>query len=112
MVNKKEAVLDNAFGALSSPVRRAMLSRLSQGEATVSELASAHEISLPGISKHVRVLENAGLIRREKRGREYHCRIKPAPMREAVAWLAQHQHFWEQQFDALDNFLAEGGADD
>lgn len=89
-----------------------MLARLAQGEATVGELASAHEISLPAISKHVRVLEAAGLVQGEKRGREYHCRIQPAPMREAAAWLAQHQHFWERQFDALDNFLAEDNEND
>jgi DNA-binding transcriptional ArsR family regulator len=111
MVNYRDTVLDNAFAALSSPVRRAILARLSQGEATVGELATPHDISLPAISKHVSVLVDAGLVLREKRGREYHCRLQPDPMREAVAWLAQHQHFWEQQFDALDNFLSEDGED-
>ena len=89
-----------------------MLARLSMGEATVSELASAHKISIPGISKHVRVLENAGLVHREKRGREYYCRIKPATMREAATWLVRLQHFREQQLDALDNFLVQDGANE
>ena len=102
-----QAGLDATFSALSDPTRRAMLSRLSRGEATVTSLAAPFDISLPAISKHLRVLERAGLIHREKRGRVHRLRLKAEPMRKASEWLDFHQRFWEEGFDALARYLDE-----
>ncbi len=84
-----------------------MLSRLSRGEATVTSLAAPFDISLPAISKHLRVLERAGLIRREKRGRVHRLSLKAEAMKEASEWLDFHQRFWEEGFDALARYLDE-----
>ncbi|MEM9360769.1 MAG: metalloregulator ArsR/SmtB family transcription factor [Pseudomonadota bacterium] len=98
--------LDRAFGALADPTRRAMLSKLGHGETcTVSELAEPFDMSLPAAMKHIAVLENAGLLLREKTGRTVHCRFNPAPMREAMDWLEQTQKFWEKRLDALADFV-------
>ena len=102
-----QASLDATFSALSDPTRRAILSRLSRGEATVTGLAAPFDISLPAVSKHLRVLERAGLIRREKRGRVHRLRLEAEPMREASEWLDFHQRFWEEGFDALARYLDE-----
>ena len=99
------ATLDATFSALSDPTRRAIVARLAAGEATVGELASPFRISLPAISKHLRVLEDAGLLAREKIGRTHHCRLNAAPLRDATAWLMRYRQFWEDQFDALEAFL-------
>ena len=101
------ADLDATFSALSDPTRRAILSRLSRGEATVTGLAAPFDISLPAVSKHLRVLERAGLIHREKRGRVHRLSLKAEPMREASEWLDFHQRFWEEGFDALTRYLDE-----
>src|SRR5438552_3127991 len=99
------ATLDCVFGALSDNTRRAILARLAQGEATVSELAEPFNVSLPAVSKHLRVLESAGLLRREIDGRVHRCRLSPQPMQEAARWIEHYRAFWEEQFDALAKFL-------
>jgi DNA-binding transcriptional ArsR family regulator len=105
MVNYSTAALDATFGALSDPTRRAILARLAQGEAMVTELAEPFRVSLPAISKHVRVLEAAGLLEREVDGRVHRCRLAGQPMRNAAAWIEQYRAFWEVQFDALAKYL-------
>ncbi len=107
MVNYSAQTLDRTFSALSDSTRRAILARLARGEATISELASPFEMSLPAISKHVRVLESAGLLTRRKRGREHHCRLSPGALRGAAEWLAFYRQFWELRLDDLADYLAE-----
>jgi DNA-binding transcriptional ArsR family regulator len=104
MVNYSTA-LDITFTALSSPVRRGMLARLAQGWATVGELAQPFRISAPAITKHLRILERAGLIQREVRGREHYLRLVSSPMQSAAEWLADYQVFWNAQFESLADFL-------
>ncbi|HKN76463.1 MAG TPA: metalloregulator ArsR/SmtB family transcription factor [Candidatus Acidoferrum sp.] len=105
MVNYSTAPLDATFGALSDPTRRAILARLARGEAMVTELAEPFRVSLPAISKHVRVLESAGLLQREIDGRVHRCRLIAQPMKNAAAWIEQYRAFWELQFDALAKYL-------
>jgi DNA-binding transcriptional ArsR family regulator len=105
MVNYSTEALDATFGALANPTRRAILARLAQGEAMVTELAEPFRVSLPAISKHVRVLEAAGLLEREVDGRVHRCRLATQPMKNAAAWIAQYRVFWELQFDALAKYL-------
>jgi len=105
MVNSSPAQLDRVFHALSDPTRRAMLARLSKGEATVSTLAAPFQTSLPAISKHLRVLEEAGLVKRDVRGREHHCSLEPRPLKTAAEWIEYHQRFWETRLDALEDLL-------
>ncbi|MCI4660784.1 MAG: metalloregulator ArsR/SmtB family transcription factor [Neomegalonema sp.] len=97
--------LDPIFAALSDPTRRAILSRLSEGEAALSALAEPFEMSQTAVSKHVRVLEHAGLVSIEKQGRTRYCRLNAAPMREAADWLSTYQQFWQDQFMALAEHL-------
>ncbi len=99
------AVLNKTFSALADPTRRAILSRLAQGESSVGELAAPFEMSWPAISKHLRVLEDAGLMKRERDGRVHRCRLEPTPMKDAAEWIAFYRRFWEGQLDALANFL-------
>lgn len=105
MVNYSQARPDPVFAALSDPTRRAILAQLAQGEACVSELAGPHQMSLPAISKHLTVLEKAGLIAKRKTGRTVHCRLDPAPLKHAADWLADYERFWTDQFDALEDYL-------
>jgi len=105
MVNYSTAPLDATFGALADPTRRAILARLRQGEAMVTELAKPFRVSLPAISKHVRILESAGLLEREINGRVHRCRLAAEPMKNAAAWIEQYRSFWESQFDALAKYL-------
>jgi DNA-binding transcriptional ArsR family regulator len=105
MVNYSTAALDATFGALADPTRRAILARLAQGEAMVTELAEPFRVSLPAISKHVRVLEAAGLLEREVHGRVHRCKLAVQPMKNAAAWIEQYRAFWELQFDALAKYL-------
>jgi DNA-binding transcriptional ArsR family regulator len=102
----KSERLDATFGALSDPTRRAIVARLTRGEATVGELAEPFEISLPAISKHLTVLEDAGLLVRSREGRTRRCRLVEAPMREALEWIAGYGGFWEGQLDSLERLLA------
>jgi DNA-binding transcriptional ArsR family regulator len=99
--------LDATFGALSDPTRRAIVERLARGEASVGELAEPFDVSLPAISKHLTVLEEAGLIVRAKDGRTRRCRLIDAPMGEALEWIATYGRFWEGQLDSLERFLTE-----
>jgi len=107
MVNYSYNSLDKTFAALADPTRRAILARLARGEASVTELAEPFNISLPAISKHLRVLEKAGLLAREREGRVHRCRLVVEPMEDAAEWIAFYQRFWEGQFDALADYLNE-----
>ena len=99
------AELDGTFSALADPTRRAILARLAGGEATVSELAEPFAMSLPAVSKHLKVLERAGLIVRGRNAQWRPCRLAPAQLAEASAWLEQYRQFWEGSFDRLDAHL-------
>ncbi|HSR63425.1 MAG TPA: metalloregulator ArsR/SmtB family transcription factor [Gammaproteobacteria bacterium] len=105
MVNYKDATLDKVFTALSDSTRRHVLASLSEGSLSVSELAGPHDMSLPGFMKHLRVLEEAGLIALAKEGRVVRCTISAKPMQQAVTWLVKYQRFWNARLDALDHFL-------
>ncbi len=105
MVNYMSAQLDLTFSALGDPTRRAIIQRLASGRATVKELARPFRISLPAISKHLKILEQAGLLTRTKEGRTHHCELNTIPLKEANEWIAWHQQFWEQRFDALEHYL-------
>ena len=98
-------MLDRIFRALGDRTRRDMLRRLADGDRTVGELAEPCDMSLAAASKHVRVLERAGLVRRTVRGRTHHCRLAAARLSEAQRWLAFYQRFWTARFDALDRML-------
>ena len=97
--------LDRTFAALADSTRRALLTRLQSGPATVSDLAVPFEMSLAAVSKHLRVLENAGLVRRAVVGREHHLRLNAKPLRAAAAWTTDYREFWEQHLDALAELL-------
>ena len=97
--------LDRTFGALSDPTRRAILARLAAGEATVGELAAPFDISLPAISRHLRVLEAAALIEREREGRRQRCRLAPRALADAHGWLEHYRRFWSGAFDRLEAHL-------
>lgn len=107
MVNYYPDDLDHTFAALADPTRRAILARLASGEASVGELAAPFEMSLPAVSKHLRVLVRAGLLAQTKDGRVRRCRLVPDPLREAQDWIDHYRRFWEQQFDALESYLQE-----
>ncbi len=108
MVEYSVARLDRVFHALADPTRRALLARLTKGGATVTELATPFATSLPAVSKHLRVLEDAGLLRRDVRGREHHCSLNPGPLRNAAEWIAFYREFWETRLDALEDMLTGG----
>lgn len=97
--------LSLTLSALADPTRRAILARLTQGEASVGEIAAPFSISQPAISKHLKVLEQAGLIRRGRAAQWRPCRIDPAPLREVADWLETYRRFWDQSFDRLDAYL-------
>jgi DNA-binding transcriptional ArsR family regulator len=105
MVNSSPEQLDTVFFALADPTRRAILVRLAHGEASGTELAQPFSISVPAISKHLRVLEHAELILHRKEGRTHLFRLAARPLREAASWLEYYRQFWETQFDALDTYL-------
>ncbi len=104
--------LSVTFGALADPTRRAILARLASGEATVSELAEPFEVSGPAISKHLKVLERAGLISRGREAQWRPCRLVGAPLKDAADWLEEYRRFWEDSFDRLDDYLRELQAKD
>jgi len=121
MVAQHPASLDRVFHALADPTRRAMLRSLAGGERNISELAAPFAMSFVAASKHVRVLESAGLVHRRIEGRSHLCRLEPAPLAAADGWLRFYERLWTEQFDALDALLeaedpvagapaAEGGA--
>ena len=99
--------LDHTFAALADPTRRAILARLALGEATVGELAEPFAVSLPAISKHLKVLETAELIVREKRAQQRVCRLRPDTLKTASDWIEQSRRMWEERFDRLDAYLRE-----
>jgi DNA-binding transcriptional ArsR family regulator len=108
MVNYSGAPLDSTFAALSDATRRGILARLArQGEVSVSELAAPYKMSLPAVSKHLRVLEHAGLVARQKDGRVHRCRLQAEPMKEAGAWIEHYRHFWGAQLDSLARYLVD-----
>ncbi len=97
--------LSQLFAALADPTRRAIMARLSKGEATVNELAKPFEISLPAVSKHLKVLEKAGLIERTREAQFRPCRLQAAPLRDAADWIDHYRQYWEESFDRLDAYL-------
>jgi DNA-binding transcriptional ArsR family regulator len=99
--------LDTTFAALADPTRRAILARLASGEATVTELAEPFPISLPAISRHLKVLERAGLIERGRAAQSRPCRLAPAALAEAAEWIEHTRQFWDESFDRLDAYLKE-----
>jgi DNA-binding transcriptional ArsR family regulator len=99
--------LDRTFAALADPTRRRMLEHLSRGESCVTELARPYAMSLPAVSKHLRVLEKAGLVRRHRDGRVHRLKLQAQPMRQAQAWIEEYRKFWEESFDRLDEYLKE-----
>jgi DNA-binding transcriptional ArsR family regulator len=101
--------LDRVYGAIADPTRRAILGILAGGEVNVGALADRFPISFNGVSKHVKVLEQAGLVRRSVRGREHWLRLRPQPLRDASRWLEHYREFWETRLEALEDFLVEGG---
>jgi DNA-binding transcriptional ArsR family regulator len=105
MVEYSIAELDITFGALSDPTRRALLTALSFGEATVSELAEPHKISLAAVSKHIQILERAGLVHRRRAGRIHYISLEASPMLGAFDWLAAYQDFWDESLDTLVGLL-------
>jgi DNA-binding transcriptional ArsR family regulator len=99
--------LSATFAALADPTRRAILARLASGQASVTELANPFEMSLPAISKHLKVLERAGLITRGREAQWRPCRLRAGPLKNAADWLEHYRRFWEQSFDRLDDYLRE-----
>ncbi|HZV33240.1 MAG TPA: metalloregulator ArsR/SmtB family transcription factor [Verrucomicrobiae bacterium] len=99
--------LSATFAALADPTRRSILSRLTNGEVSVKELARPFNMSLPAVSKHLRVLERSGLIVRSRAAQWRPCRLKARPLKEAVDWLEHYRQFWEESFDRLDDYLQE-----
>src|SRR5690242_17258336 len=99
--------LDAVFGALADPTRRAILAQLAQGDLTVGELAAPFTVSQPAISRHLKVLEQAGLISRSRRATARLSHLQAEPLRDATAWLARYRHYWDESYDRLDALLAE-----
>lgn len=99
--------LSLTFAALADPTRRAILARLTRGQVSVTELAEPHDMSLPAISKHLRVLERSGLIERTRDAQWRPCRLRAEPMKQAVDWMEQYRRHWEESFDRLEEYLKE-----
>jgi len=98
-------LLDRTFAALADPTRRAILTRLATGQATVTELAEPFEMSLPAVSKHLKVLERAGLISRGREAQWRPCRLEPAPLKEIADWVEEYRGLWEARLGRLDDYL-------
>ena len=98
--------LSVTFAALADPTRRAILSRLSRGEASVTELAKPFDLSLPGVSKHLKVLQRAGLVRQSRKAQWRPCRLDGARLKEAADWVGEYRQFWDESFERLDEYLA------
>lgn len=101
----EETKLDRTFAALANPTRRAILARLAGGEATVNELAAPFNMSLPAISKHIKVLEKAGLITQGQKAQYRPCVINVTPLKEVSTWTEQYRHIWETSFDRMENYI-------
>lgn len=106
MVNYSSNELDAVFSALSDPTRRAILEKLTEGDFSVTELAKPFDMSLPAISKHLRILEEAGLLTREKDGRVHHIQLESKPLKDATAWLERYRRFWEDRFKSLETYIS------
>lgn len=107
MVKQLTPSLDRTFGALADPTRRRILEELAHGDRCVTDLARPHRMSLPAVSKHLRVLEAAGLVRRQRCGRVHRLKLEARPMQKAQHWIEEYRRFWEASFDRLDAYLAE-----
>ena len=107
MVKHAERTLDATFGALADPTRRRILQRLAVGDASVGEVAALFDVSAPAISRHLRVLEDSGLVSRQKQGRVHRLHIEREAMNEALGWIAHWGGFWESRLDALERLLVE-----
>lgn len=105
MVNYSPRVLNRTFGALADPTRRRILEHLADGDRCVTDLAKPHNMSLPAVSKHLRVLERAGLVRRARCGRTHTLKLQAKPLQQAQAWIETYRHFWEERLDRLDDYL-------
>ena len=101
--------LDRSFSAFAHPVRRAIVARLARGPATVGEATSGLGVSKPAVTKHLKVLEEAGVVRRAVEGRTHRLSLEPRPLENASAWLERHRALWESKFDAVERHLADGG---
>ncbi len=107
MVNYTSSSLDTVFSALSDPTRRAILAQLAEGDITVKQLAEPHAMSLPAISKHLKVLEKAGLLKREIDGRVHRCQLEATPLSAAADWITYYKKFWDTRMDSLAQYLEE-----
>jgi DNA-binding transcriptional ArsR family regulator len=107
MVTATEDRLDRTFAALADPTRRAILARLSAGEASVTELAEPFDMTLPGVSKHLKVLERAGLIARGRQRQWRPARLAAEPLKEVAEWTERYRRFWDESYDRLDEYLEE-----
>jgi DNA-binding transcriptional ArsR family regulator len=105
MVNCSPAQLNRTFAALSDPTRRRILQHLAGGERCVTDLAAPFKMSLPAVSKHLRALERAGLVRRHRRGRAHYLKLEAQPLRNAQEWIEFYRRFWEESLDRLDEYL-------
>ncbi len=107
MVKYRSDPLSEVYGALADPTRRAILARLALGETSVGELAEPFEMSLPAVSKHLGVLETAGLVQRQRHGRVRRCQLDGRPLEAAATWIEPYRHFWEARLDSLARYLEE-----
>ena len=107
MVKCSSRYLNRTFSALADPTRRRILEHLAAGDRCVTDLARPYSMSLPAVSKHLRVLESAGLIRRRRSGRTHRLKLQAAPMKQAQEWIEEYRHFWEERLDRLDDYLKE-----
>lgn len=105
MVKYDSQTLSSTFAALADPTRRRIIELLLEGEKCVTEIADSFDMSLPAVSKHLRIIERAGLIERIKRGRYFHFKLAAGPMKDAVEWLNRYQIFWDDQLDSLEKHL-------
>jgi DNA-binding transcriptional ArsR family regulator len=107
MVKCARRNLNSTFAALADPTRRRILEHLADGELCVTDIAQPYRMSLPAVSKHLRVLEKAGLVRRRRQGRVHRLELQAKPMKQAQEWIEAYRHFWEESFDRLDAYLKE-----
>jgi DNA-binding transcriptional ArsR family regulator len=105
MVKYSSKALDRTFSALADPTRRRILAHLARGDRRVTDLARPHDMSLPAVSKHLRVLENAGLLRRRRYGRVHEMQLNPQPLKKAAQWVEEYRKFWEGSLDRLTAYL-------
>src|SRR5262245_34586909 len=105
MVKYNETALSRVFAALADPTRRAIIARLARGEASVGDLGEPFDVSAPAITKHLKVLEAAGLLRRAREGRVHRCRLETQPIADAASWIEAHRRIWKQQLDRLAEYL-------